>query len=205
MTKASDLFVECLEEEGCEYIFGVPGEENLDFLDSLSRSKQDQADPDPARTGRGLHGRDLWPPHRQDRRVPGDAGAGRDQLRHRRRLRPARRHADPDDHRAEADQEIEAGPLPDPRRGRHDAADHQIHAPARLGRQHPEPRARGVSAWPRRRSPARRTSNSPRTSPTSRPTVAPLDAQPRAPPVGRRRRRCAPRSRRSRRPSRRSW
>jgi len=26
--------------EGCEYIFGVPGEENLDFLDSLSRSKQ---------------------------------------------------------------------------------------------------------------------------------------------------------------------
>jgi acetolactate synthase-1/2/3 large subunit len=37
--KASDLFVECLEAEGCEYIFGVPGEENLDFLDSLSRSE----------------------------------------------------------------------------------------------------------------------------------------------------------------------
>ena len=36
--KASDLFIECLEEEGCEYIFGIPGEENLDFLDSLSRS-----------------------------------------------------------------------------------------------------------------------------------------------------------------------
>ena len=36
--KASDLFVQCLEEEGVEYIFGVPGEENLDFLDSLSRS-----------------------------------------------------------------------------------------------------------------------------------------------------------------------
>ncbi|MEY4890576.1 MAG: hypothetical protein RIQ75_1706, partial [Pseudomonadota bacterium] len=27
-TKASDLFVQCLEDEGCEYIFGVPGEEN---------------------------------------------------------------------------------------------------------------------------------------------------------------------------------
>ena len=40
MTKASDLFIQCLEEEGCEYIFGVPGEENLDMLDSLSRSKQ---------------------------------------------------------------------------------------------------------------------------------------------------------------------
>ncbi|HYI63725.1 MAG TPA: acetolactate synthase large subunit [Allosphingosinicella sp.] len=39
MTKASDLFIQCLEEEGVEYVFGVPGEENLDFLDSLSRSK----------------------------------------------------------------------------------------------------------------------------------------------------------------------
>ncbi|MGF7147658.1 acetolactate synthase-1/2/3 large subunit [Sphingomonas zeicaulis] len=38
MTKASDLFVACLEEEGVEYMFGVPGEENLDLLDSLSRS-----------------------------------------------------------------------------------------------------------------------------------------------------------------------
>lgn len=38
--KASDLFIECLEEEGVEYIFGVPGEENLDFLDSLSRSEK---------------------------------------------------------------------------------------------------------------------------------------------------------------------
>jgi acetolactate synthase-1/2/3 large subunit len=40
MTKASDLFIQCLEEEGVEYVFGVPGEENLDFLDSLSRSTQ---------------------------------------------------------------------------------------------------------------------------------------------------------------------
>ena len=36
--KASDLFVQCLEQEGVEFIFGVPGEENLDLLDSLSRS-----------------------------------------------------------------------------------------------------------------------------------------------------------------------
>ena len=36
--KASDLFIECLEAEGVEYIFGVPGEENLDFLESLSKS-----------------------------------------------------------------------------------------------------------------------------------------------------------------------
>jgi acetolactate synthase I/II/III large subunit len=38
--KASDLFIECLEAEGVEYIFGVPGEENLDFLESLSNSTQ---------------------------------------------------------------------------------------------------------------------------------------------------------------------
>jgi len=36
--KASDLFIKALENEGVEYIFGVPGEENLDFLESLSQS-----------------------------------------------------------------------------------------------------------------------------------------------------------------------
>ncbi|MBC9868703.1 MAG: acetolactate synthase large subunit [Opitutae bacterium] len=37
--KASDLFVRCLEEEGVKYIFGIPGEENLDLLESLRESK----------------------------------------------------------------------------------------------------------------------------------------------------------------------
>ena len=36
--KASDLFVRCLEAEGVEYIFGIPGEENLDLLESLRES-----------------------------------------------------------------------------------------------------------------------------------------------------------------------
>ena len=36
--KASDLFVEALEKEGVEFIFGIPGEENLDFLNSLRES-----------------------------------------------------------------------------------------------------------------------------------------------------------------------
>jgi len=36
--KTSDLFVKALENEGVEYIFGIPGEENLDFLDSLQHS-----------------------------------------------------------------------------------------------------------------------------------------------------------------------
>lgn len=38
MSRASDVMIACLEQEGVEYVFGVPGEENLDFLDSLSRS-----------------------------------------------------------------------------------------------------------------------------------------------------------------------
>ncbi|MBX2807647.1 MAG: acetolactate synthase large subunit [Cellvibrionaceae bacterium] len=38
--KASDLLVKCLEEEGIEYIFGVPGEENADFMMSLENSTQ---------------------------------------------------------------------------------------------------------------------------------------------------------------------
>ncbi len=36
--KASDLFVRCLEAEGVEYVFGIPGEENLDLLESLRTS-----------------------------------------------------------------------------------------------------------------------------------------------------------------------
>ena len=36
--KASDLLVRCLEEEGITHIFGVPGEENADFLLSLQGS-----------------------------------------------------------------------------------------------------------------------------------------------------------------------
>ncbi len=39
MSKASDLFIKALENEGVEYIFGIPGEENLDFLNSLKDSK----------------------------------------------------------------------------------------------------------------------------------------------------------------------
>ncbi len=38
--KASDLLVKCLEEENIEYIFGVPGEENADFMMSLEESEQ---------------------------------------------------------------------------------------------------------------------------------------------------------------------
>jgi len=33
--KAAELFVKCLENEGVEYIFGIPGEENLAMMDAL--------------------------------------------------------------------------------------------------------------------------------------------------------------------------
>ncbi|MCC6683400.1 MAG: acetolactate synthase large subunit [Phycisphaeraceae bacterium] len=36
--KASDLFVKCLENEGIRYIFGLPGEENVDLMMSLRGS-----------------------------------------------------------------------------------------------------------------------------------------------------------------------
>jgi acetolactate synthase-1/2/3 large subunit len=38
--KTAELFVKCLENEGIEYIFGIPGEENLDLMDALLDSEQ---------------------------------------------------------------------------------------------------------------------------------------------------------------------
>ncbi|UZF91956.1 acetolactate synthase large subunit [Bosea sp. NBC_00550] len=39
MKKGSDLLVEALENEGVDRVFGVPGEENLDVVESLRKSK----------------------------------------------------------------------------------------------------------------------------------------------------------------------
>jgi acetolactate synthase I/II/III large subunit len=38
--KAADALVRCLEHEGVRHIFGVPGEETMDLLESLSKSEQ---------------------------------------------------------------------------------------------------------------------------------------------------------------------
>ncbi|RDW16742.1 acetolactate synthase large subunit [Oceanobacillus chungangensis] len=40
--KATDVLVQCLENEGVEYIFGIMGKETLDLIDSLSKSKKIQ-------------------------------------------------------------------------------------------------------------------------------------------------------------------
>jgi acetolactate synthase I/II/III large subunit len=37
---ASEFFVECLENEGAEYVFGIPGEETLDLNEALDRSSR---------------------------------------------------------------------------------------------------------------------------------------------------------------------
>ena len=56
--KASDLFVKCLEAEGVNKIFGIPGEENADLMISLKkanricRCRHEQA--------ANIHGRCLW-------------------------------------------------------------------------------------------------------------------------------------------------
>ena len=37
--KASELLVKCLENEKVKYIFGLPGEENIDIMDALLDSE----------------------------------------------------------------------------------------------------------------------------------------------------------------------
>jgi len=36
---AAEILVKCLEEEGVEYVFGIPGEENLDMMNALEKLK----------------------------------------------------------------------------------------------------------------------------------------------------------------------
>ena len=38
--KVSDIIVNCLENEGVEYVFGIVGKETLDLADSLSKSNK---------------------------------------------------------------------------------------------------------------------------------------------------------------------
>lgn len=51
--------VRYLEGEGVEYIFGIPGEENIDLIDSLEQSSIQFCAYSP-RTRSCFHGRHLW-------------------------------------------------------------------------------------------------------------------------------------------------
>ena len=35
---AAEVLVKCLENEGVKYVFGIPGEENLDMMRALEKS-----------------------------------------------------------------------------------------------------------------------------------------------------------------------
>jgi acetolactate synthase-1/2/3 large subunit len=37
--RAAELFVKCLENEGVDFVFGIPGEENIDIMDALLASR----------------------------------------------------------------------------------------------------------------------------------------------------------------------
>ena len=102
---AAELFVKCLENEGVEYIFGVPGEENLDVMDALIGSKVKfittrheqgaafMADVYGRLTGRaGVCLGTLGPG--ATNLVTGFADADMDRAPHRRHRRPGRHHAD---------------------------------------------------------------------------------------------------------------
>lgn len=102
MSKASDVFVQCLEEEGVEYIFGVPGEENLDFLDSLSRSKKIKLILTRHEQGAGFMAA-TYGRHTGKTGVCLATLAGRNQFCHRCGLCPIGRHADADDYRPKTD------------------------------------------------------------------------------------------------------
>ena len=184
MMKASDLFIQCLEEEGVEYIFGVPGEENLDLLEVSRRSSKIKLILTRHEQGAGFMAATYGRHTGRTGVCLATLGPGATNL-------------------VTAAAYAQLGgmpmmmitgqkPIKTSKQGRFQILDvvdmmqpitkytHQLassdNIPAVCARR---------SGWPRRRSPARSTSNFRKTSPTSRPTRA-ARAQPRAAP-GRRR------------------
>ena len=138
-----ELFARCLENEGVDYIFGVPGEENIDLLDALIDSPV-QLRPDPARAGRGLHRGCLWPADRPTRRLLVDARPWGDEPRYRRGRCQHGSRATRRDRRAGCDDPDAQGESPDPRPGEPLRPDHQVLDPDPHARGDPRDRAQGV-------------------------------------------------------------
>ena len=154
--KASELFIQALENEGVEYIFGIPGEENLDMLDSLSQVKH-PVGIDSARAGGRIHGGDVRSADGKDRRLSVDTRTRSDELRDGRGVRATGRDADADDHRTKAGQDKQAGTVSDCRRRRHDAAADEIHATTCQRCQHPSLASAKPFGWRRKNDPERCT------------------------------------------------
>ena len=160
---AAEFFVECLENEGVEYVFGIPGEETLDLNEALDRSDAAHLRPRAPRAGRRLHGRRLRPAHRQARRLPRHARPRRHQPRHGHRRRQPRQRAAGRAHRPGRARRHAQGDAP-VHRHRRDAAPHD-----QVEHAHPRPAhdrrggAQGVLRGRRGEARARRTSSCPRT------------------------------------------
>ncbi len=89
----AELLVSCLEHEGVEFVFGIPGEENIHIVDAFAESSPDPLRPRPPRAGRFLHGRYLRASHGSGRRVHGDPRPRRDQPPPRHGRRHDQQHA----------------------------------------------------------------------------------------------------------------
>src|SRR5258705_2554762 len=105
MRKGSDLLVAALENEGVDRIFGVPGEENLDVVESLRNSSIKLI-------LCGLYGRDLRPSYREARRVYHHARPWCTKPDDRSSLRTAWRNAHDHAHRAKGHHEQPPGKVP---------------------------------------------------------------------------------------------
>ena len=145
--KASDLFVECLEVEGVEYVFGIPGEETLDLNESLANSSVDFV---PVRHEQGgAYMADMYGRLTQRAGVClGHARARRDEPRDRHRGRvpgplAARRADRPGRPRAHA----QGVPPVHRRRLAHEAGD-EVERARQRAPHHPRGRAQGVQGRP---------------------------------------------------------
>ena len=65
--------MKCLENEGVKFVFGIPGEENIRFVDALSRYL-DSFHPRSPRTGCIIHGGDVRSCYRKSRSLRGNSG-----------------------------------------------------------------------------------------------------------------------------------
>ena len=101
MGNASDLFIEALEEEGVEYIFGIPGEENLAFLESLSKSKKIKLILTRHEQG-AFYGSHIWTINGENRSLHRYPRTRCHQLFHGSRLCPTGWDANDDDYRPKA-------------------------------------------------------------------------------------------------------
>ena len=200
--KASELMVRCLENEQVQFIFGIPGEENIDVMDALLDSsirfigvRHEQG---------GAFMADVY--GRLSARAGvclATLGPGRHQPDHRRRRRQHGRSPGGGDHRPDVARPHAQGVAPAHRRGADVPPGHQVERPDQDRAHRPRRSCARRSRWRRPRNPAPPTSTSPRMWPRRR-WLAPRCCRRRRRAPNRPRRRSPPPPKSSPRPGRRS-